>query len=242
MSGLRLAALYGIVTQRLGFCGPQEKPVKKTLLNYLSGKKISTEKIRKILKDFKGAFPYYKLIAKSNKIKDPFDERVVKAYWIGNRLLEKVRTTDLKKMIIDDFSTPSLFKKKDTKEKAKKIPQGSKPHHSFHVLMVGSVSGKILLTEKLMDLCRIGWGRVIGLNKSQNQIKVKYQPLVFKKAPCLGVLKEKSLIWDKDILPNIKIGDQISFHWNHAIQVLDKRDIENLQRYTKRTLDIFKKL
>jgi len=84
MQGIRIAALYGFYPHRLGFCGPQKNSAKKTLLDYLSGEKISEQKIRKVLETFKGSFSYYKLITKSNGIENPFDEKVVKAYWIGN--------------------------------------------------------------------------------------------------------------------------------------------------------------
>lgn len=242
MSGTKVAALYGIVTNKLGLCGPQKKATNKTLSGYLSGKRTSEKKIRNILKDFKGAFPYYKLIAQSNKIKDPFDERVVMAYWIGNALLEKVRTPDLKKMIINDFSAPGFLKKRYAEEKAKKVSKNSKPHHSFHVLMIGSVSGIIVLTKKLIDICRIGWGEVIKLDEGKGRIKVEYQPLILAKKSHLGALKEKYLIWDKNILPTVKIGNLISFHWNHAIQVLEKKDVENLKKYTQKTLKALVKM
>jgi len=240
MSGLKLAALYGIVTHRLGFCGPQEKTAKKILLDYISGKDIPKGEIRKLLKNFKGAFPYYKLIARANKIKDPFEKRVVKAYWIGNQLLEKVKTPGLKKMIVHDFSTEGLLEEKEAKLRAKTVPPGSKPHHSFHVLEIGSVSGRIVLTKKLVDLCRIGWGKVRKIDKAQNEIKVEYQPLTFNKKPHLGNLKKKYLIWDKNILPKIKLGNQVSFHWNYAIQVLNKKEAKNLKKYTQKTINSFR--
>src|SRR4030043_926519 len=118
MSGLKIAALYGIKPHTLGFCGPQEKSASRLILSYLSGKKISGKKIRKIFEKFEGAYSYYKLIAKSNKIKDPFNEKVVKAYWIGNNLLEKVKTEDLRKMIARDFSRPGLLSKKTAFKKS----------------------------------------------------------------------------------------------------------------------------
>jgi len=207
MSGLKLAALYGIKPHSLGFCGPKDKGA---LLNYLKGKSASRQtgkKIRKILEQFKGAYPYYELIAKNNGIKDPFDERVVRAYWVGNKLLEK---------------DPKLY-------------------HCHHVLVVGSVTGRIVLKGKLLDLCRICWGKVIKVSakggsasggKSQ-KLKVIYQPLVGNK---LRKPVEKEIDWDKDLVPKVKIGDWVSFHWNQAVEVLTEKDVKNLEKYTKITL------
>lgn len=244
MSGLKLAALYGFWPHQLGFCGSQRKKEKELLFNYLSGKKISEQKIRKILEGFKGAFSYYKLIAKSNNIEDPFDEKVVKAYWIGNQLLEKVSVNDLRKMIVKDFGKPGLLLKKIAEKKAKEIPETSKPHHSFHVFLLGSVTGKIVLEGQLLDFCRIGWGKVIKKLKSKNQrakILVKYQPLIKenKKFRFEKPIK-KEVFWEKTFLPKVKIGDWVSIHWNYAVQVLDSKDLANLKKYTQITINSLK--
>jgi len=235
MQGLKLAALYGIYPHKLGFCGPQEKSATKALLNYLSGKKISEKKIRKILEEFKGAFSYYKLIAKSNDIKDPFNEKVVKAYWIGNDLLEKVKTSDLKKMIAKDFSGLGLLKKGEIKEKLKKVSSISKPHHSFHVLIMGSVTGRIVLKEGLIGFCLINWAKVKKIKNKR--IVIEYRLLVKNKKFQFGKLIEKEIILEKSFIPKVKIGDWVALHWNHPIQILSKKEVSNLKKYTQITIN-----
>lgn len=205
MSGIKLAALYGIKPHKLGFCGPKDKKDTQLLSDYLKGARIKENKIRVILKEFKGAYPYYKLIAKSNGIKDFFDKRVIKAYWVGNKLLDKVE----------------------------KI----KPHHSYHVLVVGSVTGRIVLKGKLLDLCRIGWGRVIKLKVKSQKLKIEYCPLIGKKKFKLGKTIKKEIEWDRDLLPKVKTGDWVSFHWNQAVEILTNKDIKNLRKYTLLTLN-----
>lgn len=230
MSGLKIAALYGISPHRLGFCGPQEKSATKTLLNYLSGQKISQQKIRRILKSFQGAYPYYKLIAKTNKIPDPFSERVVKAYWVGNKLLERVKIDDLRLMIKEEFSKPGFLRKEIAFKKSEEIPANSKPHHNFHVLILGSVTGRIILKGKLLDLCRISWGKVKKIE--EKKIEVKYQPLTGRKKINLGEPIKKGIFWNKGLI-DLKRGDWVSFHWNNAVQRLSKKDVENIKKYTK---------
>lgn len=190
------------------------------------------------MEKFQGAYSYYELIAKSNKIKDPLDEKVIKAYWIGNDLLEKVKTEDLRKMIARDFSKPGLLSKKAALKKAKEIPEGSKPHHSFHALVIGSVTGRIKLRGKLIDLCRISWGKVMKTKKEK--IIVRYQPLVAGKEIKLGKPVKKEIFWDKNLIPNIKIGDWVSFHWNHLAQRLSKKEVKNLNKYTNLTLKLLR--
>lgn len=240
MSGPKIAALCGFYPNRLGFCGPQNNPAKQVLLTYLSGDKSLEEKVRRILKGFVGQFFYYKLIARSNNIKDPFDERVVKAYWIGNQLLEKVPINSLRKMVAKDFSKPGLLSLKIAKEKARKIPLTSKPHHSFHVLIIGSVTSRVVLEGKLLDLCRIGWGKVIEYKKfkGENGLIIRYQPLQHKnKKYSLEKSVPKFVFWNKNFIPRIKRGDMISTHWGHVVQTLNKRDLINLKKYTQITID-----
>lgn len=236
MSGIKIAALYGIYPFRLGLCGPQEKTKKKVLLNYLSGKKISEEEIRNILEQFKGAFPYYNLIAKSNGIEDPFDKEVVMAYWIGNHLLDKVSIDSLREMIIKEFAGPGLLLKKTAQKKAKEIPFNSKPHHSFHVFVIGSVTGVIDLRGRLLDICRISWGEV--KEKNDMEIIIKYQPIKkLKNKYFFGKFIKKTISWDRDLIPKVEIGDKISSHWNYLVQVLNREDFNNLRKYTQLTLN-----
>ncbi|MBU2564195.1 hypothetical protein KKA23_01285 [Patescibacteria group bacterium] len=205
MLGIKIAILYGLKPHELGFCGPQEEKNKGILSQYINGKNIDKKKIKELLKEFEGAYPYYELIAKSNNIKDPFNKQVIRAYWIGNKLLEKVK---------------------------------SNAHHSFHVLIIGSVTGRIELKGELLDICRVGWGRV---KERSPKLKVEYQSFVGKKQLKLGELVYKEIEWNKAFLPNLKVGDWVSFHWNQAIEILNKKDIENLKKYTQISLDAYNK-
>ncbi|MFH0852744.1 MAG: DUF6390 family protein [bacterium] len=261
MSGLKIAALYGLAPHRLGLCGPKEAARQNILRRFLGGK-VQAAKARKVLEGFRGAYPYYRLIARSNKIKDPLNEKVVRAYWIGNKLLDNVKNTDLKKMIAGDFSRPGLLSENMAAKKAELIGLLAKPHHSFHVLAIGSVTGSVdFVNTKLKDICRPGWGRVTrsvipakagiqvkksgfrvkhGMTKSVGKITVEYQPLVGEKRIKLGKPVKKEVFWDKTIVPEIKIGDWVSFHWNWLVEVLKRKDVENLKKYTLNTLRCLK--
>lgn len=232
--GFEIASIYGLMPHELGFCGPQEANRQKILRKFLAGK-ISGKKIRKVLEKFEAAYAYYELIAKSNGIKDPFDEKVVEAYWLGNDLLEKVKIGDLRKVIREKFSRPGLLKKKSAKEKVLAVSSASKAHHSFHVFTIGSITGRVDLSAiRLKDVCRVGWGKVKNISNrgSRPEIIVHYQPITGKKIIKLGCYKKKKIIWDKSVMPKVKKGDWISFHWNCAVQVLTKKDIANLKKYT----------
>jgi len=232
MSGPKIAALYGLVPNQLGLCGPQQELLKKFIIG-----KLSIPEIIPVLEKFEAAYAYYELIAHKNKIKSPFNKKVVEAYWLGNELLDKFRADDLRKFVLEKFCRPGLLSKKEAAIRAVLIPENSKPHHSFHVLVLGSITGSVDFTGKteLKDACRIGWGRATQLKK--NKIVVSYAPLAGKKNIVFGKLVKKTINWDKEILPEIEVGDWVSFHWKHAIQKLNEENIINLYKYTQNTLD-----
>jgi len=231
-SGPKIAALYGLIPNKLGLCGPQQELLKRFIIG-----KLSIPEIVPTLEKFEAAYAYYKLIAHKNKIASPFNKKVVEAYWLGNELLDKFTAEDLRELIIKRFCRPGLLSKKEAAARAKLIPEGSKPHHSFHVLVLGSVTGSVSFSGKtgLKDICRVGWGQVVQLKK--NKIVVSYAPLVGKKNIGFGKLIKKTINWDKEILPNVKNGDRISFHWKYAMQVLNEENVINLYKYTQNTLD-----
>jgi len=259
MSGFKVAALYGLRPHLLGLCGPKEALEQQLLLKFLQGK-LSDKQILPVIKKFKGAYPYYRLIARGNKIKNPLSEKVIRAYWTGNELLDNVRVDDLRKMIVDDFSGPGLLSKDMAAKKAESIASGAKPHHSFHVLAIGSVTGSVdFVNTKLKDICRPGWGKVTrsvtpakagiripgssikcGMTDNIGKVTVKYQPLVGEKKIKLGRPVKKEIFWDKTIVPEIKIGDFVSFHWNWAVEILKRKEVENLKKYTLNTLSCLK--
>lgn len=205
--GLKMAIKYSIVPCQLGFCGPTDKSEQHALLKFLSrkpskstGREKDEEKIKSILKKFAGTNIYYNFIARSNNITDPFDKKVIEAYWLGNEFLEKLRGA---------------------------------AHHSFHVYKIGSITGRIKFTDKLQDLCRISWGKVKEINN--DKITIEYQAIIRNKVSGklgLGKPIKKIVDWNKAILPEVKIGDIISIHWNKAIEVLNDRQIANLIRFT----------
>ncbi len=240
-SGLKIASRFGFRPHYLGLCGPKQARQEKLLQKFLQGK-VSTGKMRPVFRKFMGAYSYYKLIARSNKIKDPFDERVVSAYWIGNKLLDKVKTEDLRKMVAEEFSGPGLLSEEIAVQKATAIPKGSKPHHSFHVLVIGSVTGSVdFKNTGLKDLCRVGWGRVVKISNLKSQISnliVEYQPFVREKKIKFGKSIKKEVIWNKNLAPELKVGDWVAFHWNYICEKIMPAQKENLIYWTNYHLQL----
>lgn len=229
MSGLKIAALYSFPPGRFGLCGMGEE-TSHEIFHFLLGKKVP--QIKKILESFEGALFYYKLIAKENKISNYFDEKVIRAYWIGNELLEKVRVSKLKEMIEKVFKKPKL---------AKFLPDFAKPHHSLHVVVLGPMRKDLEMTEGMKDLCKISWGKVLEIENSQFKVinlKVEYKPLLNKQEWSLGKKTKRKIFWDRRILPKLKVGDLISFHWDLALEKLSKKDLKYLVKNTQLSIKI----
>ena len=236
--GLKLAVQYSLPPCQLGFCGPREEKNRKLLVEFAKGRKIPPSEVRRVLERFEAMYPYLRLIARGNGITDPLDERVVRAFWVGNEMLEKVAVDDLRRLITTDFVGPGRLSKEEAERRAMAVPDGAVPHHSFHVLILGSVTGRVKFTNALRDLCRIGWGKVLEVGDRRSEVRVRYKPLVSGEdgRMKLGEEVEKGIAWDKEITPGVEVGDWVSFHWGRVCDVLCKEDVSNLMHYTQLTL------
>jgi len=203
----------------LGYCGPK----------FLACDKSS-------LLQFEGAVPYLRLIAQANNIKDEFDARVVEAYWLGNDLLKKVSDKNLYGNIENRFK--KRMSGKDWSWLVAESIREAKPHHVFHVFDIyrraGLMrSGAIEKVLETMDNCRISWGSMT------DEGFVEYSPLVFKNNKLdFGEKTEKKLI---SLDSTIKVGDEVSFHWNYICDKISPRQKQNLTFWTKYHLDITNK-
>lgn len=198
MDGALRCLRYAFGPNRLHLCGPKAN---SDLLNFLIEQKPS-KRLTFLLKKFKTMYPYLKKIADANKIKDPLDERVVEAYWIGNNLLDKAHL-----------------------------------HHSFHVFNVwkGASGDK--------DKCRVGWGKVMSVDGPF--IKIKTNSLLFNKKSkfALGPEIERRILrrLDNDELLDVKAGDIITIHWEIPCEIISKKQLENLKKYTQLSIQLANK-
>jgi len=115
---------------RLQYCGGDDN---RTILDYAVAD-VREPPLDRMLRKFTGALPYLQLIARGNGISDPFDERVVEAYWIGNELLERVEARELYDHLKERYRSELSPRVMD--RVLAKAPAGARPHHSFHVFDV----------------------------------------------------------------------------------------------------------
>ncbi len=230
-AGALLAARFSFMPNRLGYCGPEEN---RTILDYLADQH-SDRGLEQTLARFAGAFPYYSFIAAANGIPDPFDVRVIEAYWIGNELLERVEVADLRRHLEDRFST--RFPARLLQSVIGQVPAGAHPHHNFHVFNMPIRTGHLEIPHTLetMDECRISWGRVVA--DHGEALLVERQPLALADDDlALGPLSPRSVLrrFDgKTLLTDAAPGDIVAIHWGCACYRLTGRQQQYLERFTR---------
>lgn len=231
MKGAALSASYAFPPNSYGYCG--KSSFVRSLCSYLTNPK-STRNLERELRDFPSHYAYLSLIARENG-KKPFDDSVVRAFWIGNRLLDSVPTGSLR-----DFIARDLFPGKQ-KQRAQKlagaVPDGLLPHHSMNALYVNFVTDKVKRTVSNYDSCCVTAGKVISISGSS--AIVERFSISRDDGFCIDRKKDKIMLARNGIrvVGPLERGDIVSVHWGMAIQKLGVNDFNLLKRYTKNNMD-----
>ena len=233
-AGLLSFIRYAFMPNHLGYCGGNDNEV---LLEHAAERRPD-ERLAPLLAKFTGAFPYLTTIASANGIADPFDIRVVEAYWLGNELLAGVEAVDLNRSLEERFGrqlTPKL-----REQVLRKPPEGAKPYHLFHVVDVYRHLESQEVGMAAMESCRISWGRVRSVDGAS--LLVDRRPLVTVNGKlALGepmVEPVKRTVLGKGFVDDVAVGDWISIHWGWACDVIDGTKRANLEAFTRLHLDI----
>ncbi len=235
--GLQLFARYAYPPNLRGFCGPDDH---QALLQYgASG--VTDPGLARLAQAFAGPLPYLTVMAEATGIADPFDRRLVEAYWVGNPILDRV-TVGAFGSVLDERFRRQMGGGWGFFEEA--IPAGSVPHHSFHVFAVypwvGLLRGEQAEPLVVLDRCRIRWGTV--LESAGETAVVRSRPLEWDgKRLHLGDGQAEVVRQATDglrFIDPLRPGDLVSLHWDWVCDRLDRRSLGYLQRYTSRHLDM----
>lgn len=225
---------YGFMPNQLRYCGGDDN---RTLFEY-GVEKVVDDGLRPLLRKFTGALPYLQLIARTNGIADPFDDRVVEAYWIGNDLLDQVEVRQLYDHLSERFG--KQLQGSARKWILGKAPAGARPHHNFHVFDIHCHIGELGHSLATLDNCRVSWGKVVGVEGAE--LVVERQALILAEGRlALGppdrvhVVRQIEARGFADIAA---IDDWVSLHWGWVCEVLTPRQQANLVRFTEHQLRI----
>jgi len=238
--GLLKCSRYAFAPNYYRYCGPDNR---KRLEGYLSEKIVDTG-LREYLVDFEGLYPYLKTIATENNLSDPFDERVVEAYWVGNNLLHQVRQKEMAETLLYGQQLKKRLQTKVWRWITDKIPKGAFFHHSFHVFSIFTRTGHLTIDHTIdsMNECRIGWGRIINNSNLKFQslkIQLKTQQLIYRKGKLViesNVIREVIPSVDVGLAKSLKPGDWVSYHWGFICEKLTLKQVARLSHYTRHNL------
>lgn len=238
MDGVARCTKYAFGPNRLHLCGPDAN---REILGYMA-ERFSDQGLAFLLKQFKTMSPYLQRIAEANHIADPFDERVVEAYWIGNDLLKSVGKKQFYAHLTDGLKVNKLLKIKELRQVEEKIGLGAKMHHSFHVLNIWKRTGNDPSRHTLesMEKCRISWGNVTAVDGPA--VIVRAKPLLFdeKGKLTLGPEGDKKIIrkLHDDYMIDLKAGDIITMHWDTPCEVITPEQKNQLEKYTLLSINL----
>ena len=228
---------YSFGPNRLHYCGPDASAELQTEIEAAN----PNPHLAAILREFKTLFPYLKLIAHANNIVDPFDSRVVEAYWLGNDLLERVERRYLYDFLITDLE---IKRKTNTRELGwleNKIRAGALPHHSFHVLNLWrqtSDKAESQQPENLSECC-VNAGKIVSINGPGITVKAE-MPIYLAGKFKLSEAQEKKLtrkLESEYDIEQLRPGQLISFHWGVPCEVVSEEQAANLRKYTLQNIE-----
>lgn len=234
--GVLRCTRYAFGPNRLHYCGPDAN---REILHYLE-QDHSDAGLKTLLSQFQTMYPYLRRIADSNNIRDPFDDRVVSAYWLGNDLLENVSKKELYDHLADDHNLKKRLDGKSFSRVADSIGKGAIPHHSFHVFAIWKRTGHVVQahTVESMDACRVSAGKVLAVSGPFLTVSVK--PLMMHEGKlALGEPIQKRIIRHfeaREDIEQVKIGDIVSIHWDVPCEVITSQQATLLERYTKESI------
>jgi hypothetical protein len=239
LSGALEFGRYAFPPNRLGYCGPDDT---QALFEQVSQARPDGGLVE-MERRFEGAYPYLCLIARANRIGDPFDQRVVEAYWIGNELLDRVAAAPFYESLKQRFA--DRMKPSEFRWVTHKLELNARPHHNFHVfdlfLRVGMLrDAHADIALERMDACRISWGRVRSLEGAD--LVVDRPQLVLRDGKlALSEPRPKRVTRQLDgrgFVDDVQPDDIVSIHWDWACARLGPAAYSRLRQATARSLEL----
>lgn len=241
ISGIILCDRYAYPPNSLHLCGPDKQA---NLLYFCTTGNIDKGNLE-ILSKFNTLYPYLSLIAKENNLSDPFAKKVVEAYWLGNRFLDRVKIRSLAGHLADKLLLKKKLPRKNFTKLLDKLPLGLLPNHAFHVMNIYKRSGNIddNFNLQTMNACLINFGRVVKI--LLDSLIIKTRPLIMssQKMEFGDTVKRKILFQAKkdSLARDLKPGDYISYHWGYFCEKLTVVKLHNLIYYTNLSLSLANK-
>jgi hypothetical protein len=203
---------------------------------------VSDQGLNNILKKFQTLFPYLEQIAHTNNIKNPLDNQVIEAYWLGNNLLDTIPPKAFYKHLTNNLQLNKRISPKTFNHLKNKLSLGALMHHSFHVFNVWRRTDHPKESNTLdnMDNCRISYGKALAVNGPI--ITVSRQPIILVNNQfTLGNPQPTKIIRQLEgntLIDEVKINDILSIHWNQPCEIISETQAKNIKHYTELSLSL----
>lgn len=238
MDSVARCSRYSFGPNRLHLCGPD---INREMLAYIN-EDTTDQGLINILKEFKTLYPYLQQIAHANQIKDPFDPRVVEAYWIGNQLLDTIPPKTYYRHLTDNLQIQKMSPPRQMHQLKDKLARGALMHHSFHVLNIWRRTGHhdVEHTPDTMDKCCVTWGKVLQVSGPILTVYRRPLALVGRQLSFAPPQRQKIIrrLEDTSLLDEVKAGDYVSLHWDTPCEIITPEQVANLTKYTNLSLQL----
>ncbi len=231
MDGVALCARFSLATNRLQFCGPAD--AEPTLYRAIT-RGSDLPRARAALSRFEALYPYLAALGAKHSL-DPFDERVVEAYWIGNSLLDRCDAEDFRRILAAlgrrGLPRPTI------ERLLAHLPGRPIPHHAFHVTFVGvgEVTGHVETTLANIEHCRPSLATVTAVERDELEVeRTPYEVRDGRLVP--GAPARSRVRYDPKVVPGVRAGAKVALHWEHPALVLTESRADALARYTERSV------
>ncbi|MBI3963846.1 MAG: hypothetical protein HY341_02500 [Candidatus Kerfeldbacteria bacterium] len=234
IDGVSRCARYAFGPNRLHLCGPGAS---REVFDYVRDG-AADGGLEHLLTQFRTLYPYLQTIARANRIADPFDARVVEAYWIGNDLLDTIPPKTYFRHLTDVVELQKRSPRRTVEAITEKLRHGARMHHSFHVLNLYRRTGNdpVAHTFETFADCLVSWGTVVSVDGPV--LRVRMQPLVLHGHQlALGNAVERRIVrrlWDDDLLDGVRVHDLLTMHWGMPCEVITPVQARALERVTLR--------
>ncbi len=236
-SGWQAFAAYAYPPNELGYCGPPDSSV------LLGG---GSSRVGEHAQGFDGAWPYLEQIAADTGRADPLDAEVVRAYWVGGALLDRVDAAALLARLRRAMSGQPCGLLADARP-----GPGVLAHHSFHVFVVypwvrflNTGPADPATPLRILQSCRIRWGTVESVD--DEHVTLTSCPVRFDGRLRLGEPAQETVRWRSAdgtaLTPRPAPGATVAAHWDWVCGILDEDDVAAVAAATAATLDLVNRL
>lgn len=230
LAGHRLFAQYAYAPNALGYCGPEGSAA---LLAVACGRGDDVD-VPALAKRFSGAWPYQKVLAELARA-DPLDARVVRAYWTGNELTDRVDRAKFGPALLDRIRPVAGSYWSHLGDD---LLTEAAPTHAFHVLAVYPWSRLLDAGQseplRVLDSCRIASAGVLAVEPDHLVVAsrhLEYADGVLS----LGPEQEEQVgyrVGGASFVDEVQPGDVVAVHWGFVCDRLTREQTHSLARWT----------